>query len=47
MAPHPLIGKKAPTIILSNQNGEEVTVEPGATGTPLAVFFYPESGKFL
>ncbi|GJJ13197.1 hypothetical protein Clacol_007448 [Clathrus columnatus] len=43
---HPLLGKRAPTITLPNQDGEQVTIEPGKTGTPLAVFFYPESGTF-
>jgi len=44
MAPHPLINKEAPTIVLPNQDGEEVTIKPGSTGKPLAVFFYPASG---
>lgn len=45
MSPHPLVGKKAPPITLPNQDGEQVTIEPGTTGTPLAVFFYPASGS--
>ncbi|KIJ38708.1 hypothetical protein M422DRAFT_145268, partial [Sphaerobolus stellatus SS14] len=44
MAPHALIGKQAPKISLLDQNGEKVTIQPGSTGTPLAIFFYPASG---
>ncbi|KIJ54256.1 hypothetical protein M422DRAFT_25194 [Sphaerobolus stellatus SS14] len=46
MAPHALIGKEAPTITLPNQDGEEVTIKPGSTGTPTAIFFYPASGTY-
>jgi peroxiredoxin Q/BCP len=44
MAPHALKNKEAPTITLPNENGEETTIKPGSTGTPLAIFFYPSSG---
>ncbi|KAF8586290.1 peroxiredoxin Q [Ramaria rubella] len=47
MAPHPLTGKDAPSITLPNQDGEETTIKPGSTGTPLALFFYPASGVSL
>jgi len=46
MAPHQLKDKKAPSITLPNQNGEETTIDPGSTGTPWAIFFYPASGTY-
>ncbi|KAF8508189.1 thioredoxin-like protein [Hysterangium stoloniferum] len=46
MSPHPLVHKEAPTIVLPNQDGKEVTIKPGSSGKPLAVFFYPASGTF-
>lgn len=45
--PHPLIGKPAPALTLLNHDGETHTMTPGATGVPIALFFYPESGTTI
>lgn len=42
---HPLIGKKAPEVTLPDANGEPYDLKPGASGRPLALFFYPAAGK--
>ena len=44
MAPHPLKHREAPSITLPNQDGQETTIKPGSTGTPMVIFFYPASG---
>lgn len=40
-----LIGKAAPSFTLKNYDGEDYEVNPGQTGLPLVIFFYPESGQ--
>lgn len=42
-----LIGKVAPSFKLKNYDGEDYEVNPGKTGLPLVIFFYPESGKSI
>ncbi|KAI5121399.1 hypothetical protein M0805_003171 [Coniferiporia weirii] len=46
MSKHPLIGKKAPEIVLPNFDGATYTFTPGASGAPTALFFYPQSGTY-
>ncbi|TDL17886.1 AhpC-TSA-domain-containing protein [Rickenella mellea] len=46
MAPNPLIGKKAPEFSAPNYTGETFTFTPGASGHPVALFFYPKSGSY-
>ncbi|KIO20466.1 hypothetical protein M407DRAFT_137165 [Tulasnella calospora MUT 4182] len=43
---HPLIGKKAPEVTLPSANGAPYDLKPGASGRPLALFFYPASGTY-
>lgn len=50
MAPqHPLIGKPAPSFSIPDSNGELFKFPPEIEGKriekPIALFFYPESGK--
>jgi len=45
MAPHPLIGKQAPSFTLTNYNGESYEFQPGQ-GSRIALFFYPKSGSY-
>ncbi|KAI5989057.1 thioredoxin-like protein [Pisolithus albus] len=50
MAPHPLIGKEAPSFTLPDANGNSFKFPPEQEGRrvdkPIAVFFYPQSGTF-
>jgi len=46
MAWQSLIGKQAPSLTLTNHNGEPYTLTPGKNGVPIALFFYPKSGSF-
>lgn len=39
--PHPLIGKQAPEITLPSATEEAFLLQPGSSGRPMAVFFYP------
>jgi len=45
MAPHPLIGKQAPSFTLTNYNGEPYELQPGQ-GSRIALFFYSKSGSY-
>jgi len=45
MAPHPLIGKPAPSVTLKNYDATEFTLTPG-DGVPTAIFFYPKAGTY-
>lgn len=42
---HALIGKQAPEISLPNYDGQVYELKPGSDGVPVALFFYPKSGK--
>ena len=42
-----LIGKSAPPFKLKNYDGQDYGVNPGKTGLPLVIFFYPESGQYM
>lgn len=42
---HNLVGKEAPEVSLPNYDGETYTLKPGSDGLPIALFFYPKSGK--
>ncbi|RDB18078.1 hypothetical protein Hypma_000911 [Hypsizygus marmoreus] len=44
--PHTLIGKQAPSLSLPNYDGGIFTVNPGESGLPVVLFFYPKSGSF-
>ncbi|KAK7682378.1 hypothetical protein QCA50_014583 [Cerrena zonata] len=44
--PHPLVGKEAPALSLPEANGETYTFEPGKSGVPIALFFYPKAGTY-
>ncbi|KAL9711023.1 hypothetical protein Ac2012v2_005563 [Leucoagaricus gongylophorus] len=41
-----LIGTSAPSFKLKNHDGQDYEVNPGKTGLPLVIFFYPESGSY-
>jgi peroxiredoxin Q/BCP len=51
MAPHPLIDEPAPEFSIPDANGEMFKFPPEEQGQrvrkPIALFFYPESGKEL
>ncbi|KAF5389254.1 hypothetical protein D9757_003514 [Collybiopsis confluens] len=38
-----LIGKQAPSVTLSNYDGESYTITPGKDGLPIALFFFPKA----
>ncbi|KAI0317497.1 peroxiredoxin Q [Amylostereum chailletii] len=44
--PHPLVGKKAPSLSLPKQDGEVYNFNPGTQGAPVAVFFVPDADSF-
>jgi len=44
MAPHPLIGNPAPSLSLTNYNGDRYDFRPGKR--PVALFFYPKAGSY-
>ncbi|KZS93292.1 peroxiredoxin Q [Sistotremastrum niveocremeum HHB9708] len=44
--PHPLLNKTAPSLTLPNASGEQFTLEPGKSGVPTALFFYPAAGTY-
>lgn len=48
MAPKALIGKEAPSVTLTNYDGEQYTLKYGAEqgGIPVVVFFYPKAGTY-
>ncbi|KAG8882239.1 hypothetical protein FRB99_004669, partial [Tulasnella sp. 403] len=46
MVSHPLIGQKAPQITLPSTTAESYELNPGTTGRPLVVFFYPAAGTY-
>lgn len=46
MAWQSLIGKQAPSLTLTNYNGDPYTLTPGKNGVPIALFFYPKSGSY-
>ncbi len=39
-------GTKAPSFALPNQTGDTIRVDPGDARRPMALLFYPESGKY-
>jgi len=43
---HPLINQAAPAITLPDSDGKDFTIEPGKSGQPMALFFYPASGTY-
>ncbi|EIW81373.1 thioredoxin-like protein [Coniophora puteana RWD-64-598 SS2] len=45
MAPHPLVGKAAPSFAIPDSDGNTYEFKPGQ-GKPIALFFYPESGSY-
>jgi len=45
MAPHPLVGKPAPSFSIPDSDGNTYEFLPGQ-GKPIALFFYPESGSY-
>ncbi|KAL0578620.1 hypothetical protein V5O48_003363 [Marasmius crinis-equi] len=41
-----LLNKEAPSVTLPDQANEPYAVEPGKTGKPLVLFFYPAAGSY-
>jgi hypothetical protein len=39
-------GTKAPSFTLPNHTGDTIRVDPGEARRPMALLFYPESGKY-
>jgi hypothetical protein len=42
---HPLVNQPAPIITLPDANGKPFEINPGKSGVPTAIFFYPTSGE--
>jgi peroxiredoxin len=40
------VGTKAPSFALPNHTGDTIRVDPGDAHRPMALLFYPESGKY-
>ncbi|KAG7088464.1 hypothetical protein E1B28_012453 [Marasmius oreades] len=41
-----LINKEAPSVTIPDENDKPYTIEPGKSGKPLVLFFYPKSGSY-
>lgn len=41
-----LVGKQAPSVSLTNYDGEPYTFKAGEGNVPAAIFFYPKAGSY-
>lgn len=42
---HSLINQPAPSFSIPDSNGQTYNFVPGSDGVPIALFFYPKTGK--